>query len=275
MKPPKQIDVIDNHKGFTALTKSNTHVKIVMGKNGEREAVRSDYNPTLTLPFIRWQKVRRESNTGWQTAEGVEKMSKRNLPIIAAQNSKLGKIPNVSTIPGADCLRGVPCAKISECYAMKFFNMYPNVRNAWRHNSQLAHKKPETFFNGIRVYVDKKRPRFFRWHVAGDILDQSYLNSMKSIAVEFPETKFLAFTKRYEFDYSNLPSNLSIVFSAWVEKPLPEEMPKDIHIAWVRDAHHLDNRIPKTAIECPGFCESCGMCWNLKTIKRDVVFHKH
>jgi len=201
-------------------------------------------------------------------------MNKKLIPIIAAQNSKLGKIPNISTIPGADCLRGVPCAKISECYAMKFFNMYPNVRNAWRHNSQLAHKHPEQYFNGIRQYLSKKEPRFFRWHVAGDILDQRYLDAMKAIALDYPAIKFLAFTKRYEFDYSDLPVNLSIVFSAWYGKQLPER-PKDVFVAYVRDEKQLDERIPNDAIECPGHCESCGMCWSLKNLKRDVVFHKH
>jgi hypothetical protein len=153
--------------------------------------------------------------------------------------------------------------------------MYPSVRNAWRHNSNLAHHDRESYFDGVRYYLLKKQPKFFRWHIAGDILDQAYLDTVKSIAIEYPNTKFLAFTKRYEFDYSHLPSNLSIIFSAWVEKELPEVLPDDVRIAWVRDEHHLDSRIPDDAIECPGHCESCGMCWNLKKVGHDVVFDKH
>ena len=34
-------------------------------------------------------------------------------------------------------------------------------------------------------------------------------------------------------------------------------------------------RVPKDAIECPGNCESCGMCYELDRLGRDVVFHKH
>ena len=29
------------------------------------------------------------------------------------------------------------------------------------------------------------------------------------------------------------------------------------------------------ALECPGNCETCGMCWNLKSLNKNVVFKKH
>jgi len=45
--------------------------------------------------------------------------------------------------------------------------------------------------------IEKKQPKFFRWHVAGDIPDAMYLAMMYRVACRFKRTKFLAFTKRY------------------------------------------------------------------------------
>ena len=190
---------------------------------------------------------------------------------ISNGNSKLGAIPNISLIPGRDC-GDVPCKR--ECYALKAWKQYRETRAAWTHNSKLAHGNPDRYFAQLSDYLTRKSPAWFRWHVAGDILDQSYLDSMKSIAMQFPGTRFLAFTKRQDLYYSDLPSNLAIVFSMWPgwgseEKARSSGLP----IAWMQDS--TEGRVPANAIECPGSCENCAMCWNLKRIGRDVVFDKH
>lgn len=66
MQPPQELNVIDQHGGFTAITTSPTNVKIVLDLAGEREARLEDYNPTLALPFVRWEKVTREHDTLWR-----------------------------------------------------------------------------------------------------------------------------------------------------------------------------------------------------------------
>lgn len=197
---------------------------------------------------------------------------KRITATISDGNSKLGKIPNVSLVPGADCLRGVPCAKASECYAFKLYAMYRSARASWKGNSLLARANPDAYFGAIDAYLERKRPRFFRWHVAGDILSQDYLAHMVDIARNHPDTKFLAFTKRHDLDYAAMPANLQVVFSMWpgLEKPAA---PKGVRYAWMQDG--TETRVPKTAVDCPGLCEDCGMCWSLGKIRRDVVFHKH
>ena len=36
-----------------------------------------------------------------------------------------------------------------------------------------------------------------------------------------------------------------------------------------------ETRVPEDAIRCPGNCETCGLCYELPRLGRDVVFHKH
>lgn len=188
---------------------------------------------------------------------------------ISKGNSKMGAIPSVSLPPVVSCPKNVPCSK--DCYALKSFRMYPNVRTAWEGNYDAWKTDSDGYFDQIRQYLAKHSPRFFRFHVAGDIPDQGYLDSMVTLARKFPNTKILAFTKNHTLDFKRLPQNLSIVFSCWPIWPLPKS--KSIPRAFMQDGS--ETRIPATAIECHGNCESCGMCWNLKSIKRDVYFIKH
>lgn len=186
---------------------------------------------------------------------------------VSKGNQKLGAVPNVSLPPVKACGNCKHCKH--DCYALKSYRMYPSVRQSWDNNLSLARQKPTAYFGMVREFLAKRSPRFFRWHVSGDILHQTYLENMCKIAREFPETAFLAFTKMHMLDYSDLPDNLTIVFSAWPGMPVGEGMP----IAWMQDG--TETRVPDNALECPGNCESCGMCFNLKSIGRDVVFHKH
>jgi hypothetical protein len=189
---------------------------------------------------------------------------------ISKGNSKMGKVMSVSLTPVRSCPKDVPCASRGNCYALKAYVQYPATRNAWDINYEMATGDRVTYFEEIIKAIQRVKPRFFRWHVAGDILDQDYLNWMITIARENPEVKFLAFTKRHDLNYHFEASNLSIVFSMW---PTFGDMGKGMPRAWMQDGS--EDRVPGDALECFGNCETCGMCWSLKSIGRDVVFHKH
>ncbi len=101
---------------------------------------------------------------------------------------------------------------------------------------------------------------------------------MMKFCEEFPETKFLIFTKRYDWvnqwlENHERPVNTTILFSAWPGYKMDNY--HKLPVAWMRDEENLDGRIPLNAIECPGGCEDCGMCWNLPKLGLDVVFDKH
>jgi hypothetical protein len=159
---------------------------------------------------------------------------------------------------------------------LKALRLYPATRAAWRRNEYLAKRHPESYFRQIAAQVAEAKPRLFRWHVAGDILSTDYLGGMCRIATAHPSTHFLAFTKAFEIvnryeDRTAVPANLVIVFSAWPRMTFLN--PHRHRVAWMQDG--TESRVPEDAIECPGNCESCGMCYELSRIGRDVVFHKH
>lgn len=187
---------------------------------------------------------------------------------ISSGNMKLGGIPNVSLRPIADCANCEACKK--SCYAMKAWRMYSSVRDAWKENAHLA-RDPKTradWFRSIDRYIAKKKPKYFRWHVAGDILDQNYYGWMAAMAKRHPDTKFLCFTKRFDLNYSGRPSNLAIVLSMFPGMKVPK---KKLPRAWMQDG--TEKRIPSGSVECEGNCRVCNACWDLQG--KDVFFHKH
>ena len=187
---------------------------------------------------------------------------------ISPGNKKMGSIPNVSLPPVLSCGNCSGCKR--SCYALKAYKQYPLVRKAWRKNWELLRKDRLKYFSMVSAYLSKHKPKFFRWHVAGDIVDQDYLEWMKNFALLlFPGTKFLTFTKM-ALDFSDLPKNLTIVYSAWPGQPIVN--PHNLPIAFMQDG--TETRVTN-ALECPGNCENCSMCWALPTIGANVVFHKH
>lgn len=202
---------------------------------------------------------------------------------VIAGNTKLGKIPNLSLLPCVTCAKDAPCRN-KGCYAKKL--MYPSVRKAWTHNTRLA-GNPVEFFADLREQFASRTVGWFRFFVSGDCPSYSFFCKMMEFVGEFPDTKFLIFTKRYGWANQWLrkhtrPENATILFSAWPGYKM--DNPNKLPVAWIRDGESkrrglvrvgVDNRIPKDAIECPGGCEHCGMCWNLPKLGRDVVFDKH
>ena len=202
-------------------------------------------------------------------------MKNNQIISLSRGNRKLGSVMNISTTPGRCCPKGVPCAS-DGCYANKAIRMYPGTRAAWRRNEQLAKHHPDSYFAQIGSQVAAAKPRLFRWHVAGDILGSEYLRAMCRIAAANRDTHFLAFTKAFNIvngyeDHEAVPVNLVIVFSAWPGMSFLN--PHRHRVAWMQDG--TETRVPRDAIECPGNCESCGMCYELERLGHDVVFHKH
>ena len=99
---------------------------------------------------------------------------------------------------------------------------------------------------------------------------------MVYVAEVFGETRFLAFTKHSDIVnrwlYSNeLTDNLTIIFSGWSNFPINN--PHGLPIAYMQDG--TETRLTGDELTCPGNCETCGMCWQLPKIGKNVVFNKH
>ena len=188
---------------------------------------------------------------------------------ISAGNRKVGHIPSISLPPIITCNPKAKCFK--DCYVLKSYRICPSVRDAYSKNLKTFTDNPDLYFESIDQWIKIKKPVLFRFHVSGDIPNRSYLTGMVKLAIDNPEIKFLAFTKRYNLNhlFKNVPENLSIVLSAWPDMRLPKT---NLPIAFMDNGN--EKRI-KNAIDCFGNCETCGMCWSLKKIGKNVVFKKH
>jgi len=182
-------------------------------------------------------------------------------------NSKIGKTANISLPPIQSCIDHAPCAK--DCYAVKFYNMWPEVKKAWDDNLREALHDIDYYMACVRRYLLRYCPEYFRWHVGGDIIDQKYLEGIKDIAKDYSYILFAVFTKNYNLSFCDIPPNLSIIFSVWPGLSMPKKpFPK----AFVRGYVFIP---AGDYIICPGSCEGCRACWNLKELKRNVVLSKH
>lgn len=194
---------------------------------------------------------------------------------ISKGNSKLGLVPNISLPPGASCGK-VPCTKA--CYAQKFYRCYTAAREQWGENHKLWKTDPKRFKNELSVYLDKRKPTRFRWHVGGEIPDRRYLRLMCDVAAEHKDTKFFAYTKRYgwlqRLPVEACPTNLTLIASRWPGWPCPEDVARRFPQSWVLDPKYVDIYIPANARFCPGSCRTCDLCWMMKA-GDSVVFHRH
>lgn len=194
---------------------------------------------------------------------------------ISHGNSKIGVCTNWNLPPILSCVQGIPCAR--DCYAVKLFKLYPNCRKAYLKNLYAVQSALDETMTLIRYHLSVHPTDYVRIHVSGDFISQAYLDRWIDIATDFPEMQFLAFTKRYTFDYNAAPNNLKIVFSAWPGLQLPEVIPSAIAgVAYMMDKDNPDNRIPEGALQCAGNCTDCRVCWQLdKIASKSVYFHKH
>jgi len=191
------------------------------------------------------------------------------MPHISSGNYKMGNIPNISLSPTLTCGPKMPCFN-DGCYARAIAqrNVIPDLQ--WKENTILVLQDPDLFFEYVYIYLKRMKSTYFRWHVAGEIPTQRYLDGVKATARNFPKIRFLCFTKKHSFDFRNIPPNLSIVFSMW---PGWGNTKKKFPRAWVQDG--TETRLPETAMHCSGKCQNCKLCWHLKELNHDVWFYKH
>lgn len=195
---------------------------------------------------------------------------------ISNGNSKLGTIANMSLTPGATCSAEACNTCLKEgCYACKSYRMYKNVRAAWDANTELAINDLSAMESDLMTYFGSMNaPRFFRIHVGGDFVTEEYAAMWARVMAANPFTNFLAFTKQWNNVINvDFPENASIVPSGWPGTTIPENIMQKFKSAAYCDDGNTE--IPADAIECPGNCETCGVCWSLAKRGISVFFKKH
>lgn len=190
---------------------------------------------------------------------------------ISLKNSKIGNVPNLSLPPGVSCAPDIPCLT-EGCYAMKAYRLYPGTRKAWNSNLEFYNEDPSEFFREFLQWLIKHNPKRFRLFVGGDFPDEDFLMHANILAIRAPKTKFLVFTKRYDYDYRNKPENLQVILSTWPGVPLPENT--DLPWAWLEGDDRRSKNRPHFV--CPGGCTNCEhKCWDFISADIPVVFKKH
>ena len=193
--------------------------------------------------------------------------------------SKMGGMASSLGLDTSTCRINAPCKH--DCYACKGRYNFANVQNSLKNNTASWYADPFDFEKRI---LDKCMcVKWFRWFHSGDIIDVDFLDMMYDVANLRADTRFLAFTKKFELvnefiERNGRLPNLNIVLSAW-GKWIPEN-PHNLPMAYVRLKSGVGKElIPKTAKECNGSCANCilncdGGCWKLKD-GESVVFNQH
>lgn len=214
--------------------------------------------------------IKRYIEMGKGFMEILEGMNADNLHVcVSYGNDKIGKTMNVSTAPIFACKNCGGCLHF--CYDIKacmrftknvFFNRIKNLF--------LARFHRDRFFAEIDAKMSRrKKNKYFRWHVAGDILDMDYFERMIENAKNHPDFTIWTYTKNYSIvnEYvrthggsreAAIPSNFSIMFSEWdgMEMDNPYNFP--VFAVKLKDGNK--NRTAEsfdTMFKCPGNCGTC------------------
>jgi hypothetical protein len=184
---------------------------------------------------------------------------------ISLGNSKLGKIPNISLPAIITCPKEVPC--IEDCYCNSEVFYWKLAREKWRENWELYQANPYEYFEQLDKFLAKIKPAYFRYHVSGDCPDQNYADNMYLISMRYPDTQFLVFTKRFDYDFHDMP-NLKIKYSVWPmwtthKKPKAYVITKEEIAKWGYDKEYKI---------CKGKCDDCYFCFETN---EHVILPKH
>lgn len=180
---------------------------------------------------------------------------------ISTGNRKIGRVMNVSLMPMLTCGNCSGCSRY--CYDIKACLQYPNtVIDARMRNTVLAQRDMALYFHLIDEHITHSRCRFFRWHVAGDIINSLYFAGMVTEALRHPDVTFWTYTKMYSIvnEYIDtmgpLPDNLHVMFSKWDGMPMnnPHGLPV---FACKLKAGNADHVPFETMHRCPGNCDVC------------------
>lgn len=179
---------------------------------------------------------------------------------ISSGNRKIGKVMNVSLMPVMTCGNCKECKFL--CYDIKACAQYPGtVIDARMRNTVLLQRDRDEFFARIDAAMSRRRKnKFFRWHVAGDIVDGDYFSRMVENARNHPDFTIWTYTKMYhivnEWIDKNgaLPPNFHVMFSEWRGMPMdnPHGMP-EFRVVFKDDA------VKPVGHYCPGNCDICKM----------------
>lgn len=127
------------------------------------------------------------------------------MTLVQEGNTKLkdAKIPMFNLPAGKQT-----CGRVCEgCYAVREQKRFPAVVVARERRYQES--LSDSFADEViaEIKARKKLPKYFRVHASGDFYSLEYIQKWITIAKEFPQVTFFAYTKRFKkFDFTELKS---------------------------------------------------------------------
>ena len=181
--------------------------------------------------------------------------------VVSLGNSKIGRCLNVSLAPVITCKNCSKCKCF--CYDIKACLQYVNVRIARAKNTALFMYSRDEFFNQLWQRMERrKKNKFLRFHVSGEIMDINHLERMIETARRFPDFVIWTYTKMYGIvneyirkhggNKNCIPENFTIMFSEW--KGLPIDNPYNMPV--FRCVYPEETK-PAGCMKCPGNCDIC------------------
>lgn len=220
------------------------------------------YNPETLTKYA--SKIREMMNEYMQKNVSEIKMS------ISKGNQKIGKCLNISLPALLYCHNCDKCKEI--CYEIKNLR-FDSILDARARNAVILELDRDEFFHRIHVVMSRRRKnKYIRFHVSGDIPDYDYFCRMIELVKAHPDfiawtyTKHYGIVNRYVREHGGnretaIPANFSIMFSVWnaqdsngnwFELPIlnPYDFPTFVCI--MNGMQWKEN-----VWKCPGNCDVC------------------
>lgn len=173
-------------------------------------------------------------------------------------NNKLGTEIWAFSLPRSTCKYKTPdCDKY--CYAKRGSFQFTSVKSALE--KYYLETLEDDFVDRICAQIVLNRIKWVRIHPSGDFYSQEYVDKWIEIAKRSPKTKFLAYTRNSDADFSKRPSNFTVYNS--IDKST-KETNKTIErraIAFKTDIPRLHMERVGGAFVCNDKCKYCKACW--------------
>ena len=149
---------------------------------------------------------------------------KEKVTITLHKDSNFHEAAGISFLPGLSvhggtCADDVPC--INQCDAVYQMERYKGRRRAWENNTEVLRTDMSNLFKIMDAFLDKCVDiAHFQIHHAGDFISQTEINNWLSLSKKYKDIHFMAFTKRFEFNYA-ITDNFKIIYSVWPGRKIP------------------------------------------------------
>ena len=199
---------------------------------------------------------------------------------ISKGNRKIGRVMNVSLPPIITCANCSECKFF--CYDVKACLQYPaTVIDARIRNYIILKKSMREYFDRIDAAMNRRRKnKFFRWHVAGEIVNYEYFSEMVDNARRHSDFIIWTYTKNYSIvneyvknhgdnRFIAIPRNFTIMFSEWDGMPLDNPYGFPVFSVKMKNGNkNHGTEYFKHLYKCPGNCDIC------KTIGRGCPYNE-